>query len=667
MISIVEGKERVVCEECHKPESQANTCCSTCGLICQGCLENHHRMRSFSDHVTVSLKEGQKDSLPAKVDAIKSADNTSQMKCDKHREPLKMYCRTCKKLICSSCTLDNHQQPNHQYDVILTAAQTQRNEMKQSVASAKETHTLASETVETSIQAQEVFSKQQEVFKDLIESSFQEVHEQLDKLKAKFLEEVETEVGARLTEVSERNAKASSKTRETEHLVKMAEQALEHTTDQEFLDLKRFMVTRLKENSPKKITIEDSPISPVELSTSLSAELMQIIVSHVKRYHSSSLKASYASGKGIQRAIVDKETSFLVYSVTDVATPCIEKQSLDVEIVVSRSGESVPVNVTPGSKMGTHVVKYVPKLKGEYKVSIRIEGNEISNSPYFVVAKETKLEIKQPTMVISQLEWPWGVACSVNREMYITRNYHHTIAVFNKEGKQVRKIGLKGQKAGNLWHPTGVAVDDDGNIFVADGQENGRVQKLSKRGELLAIYSKLHRPQGVLLTKQGDKLYVCDQGHQTVVVLDTNLKEVKIFGELDHYSGSDGFENVSGHLVAPHSLAEDENGTIYVSDTHDDGVGCVHVFTVGGDHLREIKHPTSDFAPTGITIDDDLLYVCDAISNCLIIFRTNGDLVTACGSYGKMPGQFYSPMSLVFDNDGFLCVTDYSNNRVQVF
>ena len=666
MMSLVEGKERVVCEECHKPESQANTCCSSCGLICQVCLENHRRMRSFSDHVTVSLKVGQNDSLQAKIDAIKSADNTSQMKCDKHGEPLKMYCRTCKKLICSSCTLGSHQQPNHQCDVILTAAETQRNEMKQNVASVKNTQSMASETVETAKQTKEVFSKQQEVFKDLIESSFQELHEQLDKLKQKFLGEVETEIDTRLTEVSERIAKASTKTRETEHLVKMAEQALEHTSDQEFLDLKRFMVTRLKENSPKKTTIEDPLISSVELSTSLSGELMQIILSHIQCYHSPSLEQSYASGKGIERAIVDKETNFCIYSVTNVGTPCMEKKSLDVEIVVSRSGESVPVSVTPGSEMGSHVVKYVPKLKGEYKVSIRIEGNAISDSPYFVVARETRLKIDQPITVISQLEWPWGVACSVDRETYITKNYHHTIAVFSKEGKQVRKIGLKGQKAGNLWHPTGVAVDDEGNVFVADGQENGRVQKLSNKGQLLAIYSKLHSPQGVLLNKQGDQLYVCDKGHRTVVVLDTCLKETKIFGELDHFSLTDGFENVSGHLVGPHSLAEDENGLIYVSDTQE-GVGCVHVFTVEGEHLRKIKHPTSNIAPTGIAIDDDLLYVCDAISNCVFIFRTSGELVTTCGSFGKMPGQFYSPMSLAVDCDGFLCVTDFSNNRVQVF
>lgn len=665
MKGLLEGSHRVVCEECHQPDSQSISCCSMCGLICQKCFENHQCMTSYSDHVTVSLEQGQGDSLKTKMASVMAVDNTSRLKCEKHKEEaLRMYCMTCKRLICTLCTLDSHQPPNHQVTVLSKAAQALRVEMKQMVESIKETHTQALQSVEASKEAQQTFCGQREVSKSLIEASFQALHERLDLLKQKFLEDIETDIDTNVSDnMFETIKNTSTKAVEIENLINMTEQAIDHTTDQEFLDLKRFMAVRLKESSSKKV--EPFHVSPVQLSTTFSTELVQLMCDHVKCHHSPSLEASYASG--LRKASIGKEMSFLVHAVNNREEPCIDKYSVTVEIVLSRSGETVPVTVMSSLEIGTHVVKYVPKLKGEYKVSIRIEGNEISKSPYFVLAKGLKPTISQPTTIISQLEWPWGVACSVDRLMYITRNYHHTIAVFNKEGRQVRKIGLKGQKPGNLWHPTGIAVDNEGNVFVADGQENGRVQKLSKQGHLLAIYSKLRNPHGLLLNKKKDMLYVCDKGHGTVVVLGTDLKEIRIFGELDHFSASGGYENISGHLHAPHSLAEDDSGLIYVSDTQDH-YGCVHVFTIEGMHVREIKHPRGEFAPTGIAIDDDHLYVCDIVKNCLFVFLiSNGQFMESYGCQGHVIGQFNYPLSLAFDFDGFLCMTDYSNNRVQVF
>ena len=236
------------------------------------------------------------------------------------------------------------------------------------------------------------------------------------------------------------------------------------------------------------------------------------------------------------------------------------------------------------------------------------------------------------------------------------------MAVFSREGKYMRKIGLKGQSPGSLWHPTGIAVDSDCNLYVADGKESGRLQKFSPNGQLLAYYNKLRQPQGVLLNKQGDRLYVCDKGNQTIVMLDTNLEEMKVFGELDHYSEVDGFESVSGHLIAPHSVAEAENGSIFVSDTQ-----SIHVFTKDGIHLRVIEHQRGEFAPSGIAVDGDQLYVCDMVKNNLLVFSTSGAFIETKGSSGKRPGQFTKPTSITVDYDGYLYVTDYANNRVQVF
>lgn len=297
-------------------------------------------------------------------------------------------------------------------------------------------------------------------------------------------------------------------------------------------------------------------------------------------------------------------------------------------------------------------------------MSIEVNNRAIEGTPLHVTARPSKLDWTGPLRVISNQEWAWGVACSSAREVYVTKNYHHVISVLNKDGQQIRTVGIKGQKPGHLWSPTGIAVNEEGLIYVADGAENGRLQKLNRNGQLEAVYGQLSHPQGVLLSQRNDKVYVCDKGNKRIVVLDKNLKLQKTFGELSRPSGD--FHEVTGTLVAPHSVAEDGDGNLFVTDTD---IGFIQVFTENGEYLRTISNPHSEmFAPTGICIEDDLIFVSDCCDNHqVVVFRSSGEFVTSYGSFGKLDGQFHRPLSLALDADGYLYVCDYNNGRIQVF
>lgn len=647
------------CDQCHKSDSNATACCSTCGLICSHCLDSHRTMKNLSHHSTTLLQGAKEDYL---IESLKSADDNNSMRCEKHSsEQLRMYCKTCRKLICSTCLLEGHKPPSHDIAEVSTSARTKRAELQASVAAAEKTQTALSEKIELSKRTCELLSEQQEVLKKTVKSNFQLLQEQLDKLQAESLDSIDSTYGNQLAKTLEEVKLLTAQVEAAGHVIKIGHQALVQTSDLELLALKRYMVTRLKEVSTKKSSSFVRETASINRPTVLSADLMQLVTSHILHNMSPSIEASHATGAGIGRALVGKKTSFVVNSLTDVGDPCIEKQSVQIDITIARTQEKIPLEMSIGKKIGTFDVEYIPTVKGEHVISIRIEGNEISRSPYSVIARGP-IDPWKVTLMIDRQEWVWGVACDSNREIYITRNYHHMIMVFNREGKYLRKIGLKGQNLGGLWHPTGIAVDQEGNIFVADGKENGRLQKFTKNGQPLAVYSSLRSPQGVLLNKQQDRVYVCDRGHQAVVLLDTNLEEIRVFGELDHYSQADGFESVSGHLVAPHSITESENGSIFVSDMHN-----IHIFNNKGDHLRKIEYSSGEFSPGGIAIDGDLLYVCNTNKNCLLVFTTDGDLVDTKGRHGKQPGQFNTPTSLMVDHDGYLYVTDFSNHRVQVF
>src|SRR5438477_440189 len=91
----------------------------------------------------------------------------------------------------------------------------------------------------------------------------------------------------------------------------------------------------------------------------------------------------------------------------------------------------------------------------------------------------------------------------------------------NSADRGARTRGRRGNGPGQFRHPSGVAVDGQGNIYVVE-QENHRVQKLSAAGEPLAQWGRQGRgpgefdgPSAVAVDEQGN-LYVADAGNDRV-------------------------------------------------------------------------------------------------------------------------------------------------------
>ena len=82
-------------------DDPATVYCPTCGkFLCAFCSKAHGRMLEYRDHKTAAL-----DKLDA--EAMKQFEHPRH--CSTHPgEPLKLYCETCKCLICRDCTIVDH-------------------------------------------------------------------------------------------------------------------------------------------------------------------------------------------------------------------------------------------------------------------------------------------------------------------------------------------------------------------------------------------------------------------------------------------------------------------------------------------------------------------------------------------------------------------------------
>jgi DNA-binding beta-propeller fold protein YncE len=113
-----------------------------------------------------------------------------------------------------------------------------------------------------------------------------------------------------------------------------------------------------------------------------------------------------------------------------------------------------------------------------------------------------------------------------------------------------------------MYRPKGVAVDNQGNVYVLDTYD--RVQKFDSGGRYLTQWGshgsgngELYWPEGLAADKQGN-FYVADTWNNRIQMFDAA-------GNYLRQWGTQGSGN--GQLAHPEGVAVDAQGNIYVADT----------------------------------------------------------------------------------------------------
>jgi sugar lactone lactonase YvrE len=79
---------------------------------------------------------------------------------------------------------------------------------------------------------------------------------------------------------------------------------------------------------------------------------------------------------------------------------------------------------------------------------------------------------------------------------------------FSKDGKFIKTWGKRGSAAGEFDTPHGLAFDSRGRLFVAD-RGNNRIQIFDQDGKFLEEWKQFSRPSGIYIDRN-DVLYVAD-------------------------------------------------------------------------------------------------------------------------------------------------------------
>ncbi len=263
---------------------------------------------------------------------------------------------------------------------------------------------------------------------------------------------------------------------------------------------------------------------------------------------------------------------------------------------------------------------------------------------------------------------PTGIALDKDGHIYVADTDNHSIQKFEKDGKFVSRWGGEvGSEEGLFYYPRGLATDVDGNVYVADSGNN-RIQKFDSDGNCTRAWGKFgfawreadigrfDVPWGVATDKQGN-LYASDTSNARIQKYQSDGTPLLKWGRDGAYDGA---------FFYPRGIAVDFTNNIYVAD---EGNHRIQKFDQRGSFLtkwgREGSGPGQFKSPWGIACDAlGNVYVVDSGNHRIQKFDNNGTFLCAWGNRGVGEGQLNFASGIAVDNEGCVFVVDSGNSRV---
>jgi hypothetical protein len=305
----------------------------------------------------------------------------------------------------------------------------------------------------------------------------------------------------------------------------------------------------------------------------------------------------------------------------------------------------------------------------------------------------------------ASFDGPDGVAVDSAGNVYVADYGNDEIRKITPSGVVTTLAGAAGQggssngagSAARFDYPGGVAVDSAGNVYVADSG-NDEIRKITPSGVVTTLAgaagqqgfsdgtgsaARFDNPGNVAVDSEGN-VYVADSGNDEIRKITPLGGVTTLAGSAGQTGSSDGTGSAA-RFDYPTGVAVDSIGSnVYVGDCNNDEVRKITssgvVTTLAGSAGQTGSSDGTGSAarfdyPTGVAVDNTgNVYVADWSNDKIRKITPSGVVSTLAGSAGQTgssdgigsAARFYDPCDVRLDSAGDVYVADYGNDEIRL-
>lgn len=590
--------------------------------------------------------------------------------CTQHSRPLEVYCLSCQELVCLVCIYRDHR--THEHSLAADFFEQFQEQIKQEYQPVREKAVVVNNALAL-LEAREADIRAQgELIREQIHLHFEKMLVALQHSREQLTQEVDIAVEEKITSLSIQKEEFEGANLKLANCQEFLEKSLFSQSQQQTQTLltKEQLLKCIQEVcSQVEVGALPIPVVDADLQFVGNNQLIELCKGFAGMVRYSPLHQKFSVVEKDRYILGDLgEESTLCLSVCQAdGSPFALPRSLISVQMESSDGSSVAELALTDVSHGNCKVVFTPLSCGPHQVRVMVSGCDITGSPFTVLVSPTPSDqdrISSCKHIVQHLREPYGVAVGRNGSIVVSESSVCCVTVLTKDGMRERSFGCEGCGEGQFFDEVcGVALTADERVIVAD-RDNHRIQLFSLEGQTLAVINNsssnvlFSGPRGLAVHDNG-QIFVANAEGNFITVLNSDL----VFS---HSFGTSGSR--PGEFYTPRDVAIDRHGMLYVVDL---GNHRVQKMFSSGQFVSEFGGFGSCEGqlnrPTGIAVDNsDNVYVSDSSNSRISVFTTCGWFVKSIRGedYGSQP--FRQLRGLAVDKDCHVYACDSGNSQLVI-